>query len=337
MRVRKILGFAVLALALLAGAYSVWWWQAAAAVERGVLAWMDEQRAAGAVVNHGGLSVGGYPFSIRAALEAPHLATRDVEWRGARLVAEAPPWNHTRIALSLPGEQRATVVQANQPPFTLVAHGGGQGHVGLTLTGQPVEARLAFTNLVAQPDALPVPIAALDLTATQPSEPPASHTDTGLSVTLEARGATLPDGAPDSLGREVQRLLLTARILGQPPKPEPVSLSAWSRDGGTLQLDGLNVDWGPLKLAMNGTLALDAALQPQAALTAEVRGYQAVLDALQGMFRPKELAMARTMLGLLARPTGPNGEPVLTAPVTVQNRGLFLGPLKVAALPAVVW
>ena len=306
MRIRRIFGIAGLALAILAAAYSAWWWQAASAVERGVLAWIEAQRADGALVEHRGLTVNGYPFTIRAAVEAPHIATRGAEWQGARLVAEAPPWNHTRIALSLPGEQKLSLAQPGQPPLNLLAKGGGQGHTLLTLSGQPVELRLTFADLVAQPDALPVPIAALDLTATQPAEPPAGHTDTGLSVSLTATGVQLPEEAPGALGRRVDR-------------------------------DSLKLDWGPLKLAMNGTLALDSTLQPQAALTAEVRGFQAVLDALQGFFRPKELALARTMLGMLARPVEPGGEPVLTAPVTVQNRSLFLGPLKVAALPAVVW
>ncbi|WP_448206135.1 DUF2125 domain-containing protein [Azospirillum sp. sgz302134] len=337
MRIGKVFGFALAALAVLVGAYSVWWWQAASAVERGVLAWIEDQRANGALVEHRGLTVGGYPLVIRAALEAPHLATRGAEWQGTRLVAEAPPWNHTRIALSLPGEQKLSLVSASQPPLDLLAKGGGQGHVLLTLAGQPVELRLGFTDLVAQPNAMPLPVAALDLTATQPPEPPAGHTDTGLSVSLTASGVTLPEDTPGSLGRKVEQALLSARVLGRPPKPEPASLSAWSRDGGTVELDSLKLDWGPLKLAMNGTLALDGTLQPQAALTAEVRGFQAVLDALQGFFRPKELALARTMLTMLARPAEPGGEPVLTAPVTVQNRSLFLGPLKVAALPPVVW
>lgn len=337
MRVRKLLGLAALVPVVAAAAYSVWWWQAASAVERGVLAWMEERRAEGALVEHKGLTMSGFPMTLRATLEAPHLATRGVEWRGARLVAEAPPWNHTRIALTLPGEQRLSVVQAGQPPLDLLARGGGQGNLSLTLAGQPTELWLGFSDLIAQPDVQPVPVAALDITATQPAEPPAAHTDTGLSVSVVAAGVDLPEEAPGSLGRKVERALVSARVLGRPPRPEPASLSAWSREGGTVQLDNLALDWGPLKVAMNGTLALDGALQPQAALTAEVRGAQAVLDAVQNQLRPKEVALARTLLTMLARPAGPGGEPVITAPVTVQNRALFLGPLKVAALPPVVW
>ncbi len=344
MRLRKLLSVAGLALPALAAAYSAWWWQAASAVERGTLAWIEARRAEGALVEHRGLTVDGYPFRLRATLEAPHLATRGVEWTATRLLAEAPPWNHTRIDLDLPGEQRLLLVPAGQPPLELTARGGGRGSLRLTLAGQPVELRLGFADLTARSDGPPVPVAALNVAASQPAEPPAAHTDTGLTLALAASGVSLPEGAlpADSgggqpLGRLVRSAQLSARVLGPPPRPEPASLSAWSRDGGTVELERLTLDWGPLKLAMSGTLALDRQLQPQAALTAELRGAQAVLGVLQGRLRPAELTLARTMLAMLARPVEPGGEPVLTAPLTVQDRSLYLGPLKIAALPPVTW
>ncbi|MGF7176201.1 DUF2125 domain-containing protein [Azospirillum doebereinerae] len=327
----------VLVVALPLAGYAVWWWQAARAVERGVLAWIEEQRTNGALVEHGGLTVGGFPLILRAVLEQPHLALRGAEWRGPRLVAEAAPWKVTHVALSLPGEQRLTLVQAGQPPLDVTARGGGTGQAVWTLVGSVEQMRLSFTDLVAQAAEFPVPIAALEISAAQPSAPPADHTATGLTVSMTANGVTLPESAPPSLGRSVTKAELTARVLGRPPRPEPASLSAWSRDGGTVELDRLGLDWGPLAVAMNGTLALDGQLQPQAALTAEIRGANAVLDVLKPMMRPNEAALARTVLTMLARPSGPGGEPVITAPVTVQNRALYLGPLKIAAMPIVAW
>lgn len=341
MRFPKLRGRFGLILALLVAlppaGYALWWWQAARAVENGVLAWIGEQRANGALVEHGGLSVGGFPFTLRAVLEAPHLATRGAEWRGARLVAEAAPWNPAQVALTLPGEHRLTLVQAGQPPLDVTARGGGTGHAVWTLTGTVEQLRLSFTDLTAQAADLPVPIASLDISAAQPGEPPSEHTGTGLTVGVIAHDVTLPDSAPPALGRDVKRAEVSARVLGRPPRPEPVSLAAWSRDGGTVELDRLSLDWGPLALALNGTLALDGDLQPQAALTADIRGAPAVLAAMKPMMRPNDAAMARTVLAMLSRPTGPGGEPVITAPVTLQNRALFLGPLKVASLPRVVW
>lgn len=334
-RIAALLGLMVLLIP--AAAYSLWWWQAARTVRGGLETWVAEQRANGAVVEHGGLTVGGFPFTLRAELERPHLATRGADWQGARLVAEAPPWNPTRIALTFPGDHRLSIVQAGQPPLDLLAPQGGNGEVTMRLSGTLERLALRFTGLTAQVAGQQVPVAALDVGAAQPDGPPTERDVAGLTLTLTADGLTLPDGVLPNLGREVRRTELTLRVMGAPPRPEPASLSAWSRDGGTVAVDRLALDWGPLGAVLSGTLALDAQLQPQAALTAEIRGAPAVLDAVKPLMRPNEAAIARTILAMLARPTGPNGEPVVTAPVTVQDRALFVGPLRVAALPKIVW
>ncbi|MFP5512724.1 MAG: DUF2125 domain-containing protein [Alphaproteobacteria bacterium] len=327
----------LMVLLLPAVVYTLWWWQAARAVRGGLEDWVAAQRDNGAVVEHGGLTVGGFPFALRAELEKPHLATRGAEWQGTRLVAEAAPWNPTRIDLTFPGEQRLSVAQPGQPPVDILAPQGGSGDLTMRMSGTLERLALRFTGLTAQVAGQAVPVAALDVGAAQPDQPPAERTTAGLTLTLSADGLTLPDGLVPTLGREVKRTELTLRVMGAPPRPEPASLSAWSRDGGTVEVDRLALDWGPLGAVLSGTLALDAQLQPQAALTAEIRGAPAILDAVKPMMRPNEAAIARTVLTMLARPTGPNGEPVVTAPVTVQDRALFVGPLRVAALPRVVW
>ncbi|PWC49085.1 DUF2125 domain-containing protein [Azospirillum sp. TSA6c] len=335
---RRIATILALMMVLLpAVAYSLWWWQAARTVRDGLESWVADQRANGAVVEHGGLTVHGFPLTLRAELDKPHLATRGAEWQGARLVAEAAPWNPTHIALTFPGEHRLSVVQPGQPPLDILAPNGGNGDLTMRMSGTLERLALRFTGLTAQVAGQTVPVAALDIGAAQPEQPPAERGTAGLTLTLTADGLTLPDGMPPNLGREVKRTELTLRVMGTPPRPEPASLSAWSRDGGTVEVDRLALDWGPLGAVLSGTLALDAQLQPQAALTAEIRGAPAVLDAVKPMMRPNEAAIARTVLAMLARPTGPNGEQVVTAPVTVQDRSLFVGPLRVAALPKLVW
>ncbi|AWK88983.1 DUF2125 domain-containing protein [Azospirillum thermophilum] len=338
---RRAALLALLLPALLVAGYAGWWWWAAGMVRQGVLAWAEQRRAEGMLVEYAALAVEGFPFALRATVDKPHLAARGLEWQGTRLVAEAPPWAVTRVALTLPGEQRAIVAQPGQPPLEILSRGGGAGHALWTIGGETggtlEQIRLSFTDLLAQPSAERLPVATLEVAATQPPQSPAGHTATGMALTLTAIGVTLPETAPPTLGRHIQKAELSARVLGRPPRIEPASLSAWSRDGGTVELDRLGLEWGPLRMMVNGTLALDGELQPQAALTAEVHGAQAVLGAVQPMLRPNEVAMARTVLTMLSRPTGPAGEPVITAPVTVQDRALFLGPVKVASVPRVVW
>lgn len=344
-----------LVLATLLVAYTVWWWQAARLIERGFAAWVEDWQGSGATITHSGLSVEGYPFALRARLDTPHLATRGMEWKGDSLLAEAPPWDYRRVRLTLPGSQKLYLVSAGKPPVDLVARAGGQGWATLSLSGQPLELDLAFLDLSARldlynsPQASPeVTIERLHVTAARPAavvaEQPVSGDETGrkpddagLALDLTAEGVTLPDGVLPGLGRAVQTANLSVRLIGDPPRADPASLSVWSRNGGIVELERLSVDWGPAALAMTGTLALDHDLQPQAAFSAELRGADAVLDAVRGTMKPREFAVARGMIGMLSRPAEPDGSMVLSAPLTVQDRGLFVGPLKVASVPLVRW
>lgn len=337
---RKILGIVVPGVLLLVAAgWAAAWWFAAAAVERGIHAWIEDQRAMGNVVELRALTMGGFPLSIRATAEEATVGLQGVEWSGGTIVAEAPVWAPKRIALTLPGEQHLRVSPAGSVPVALTARGGGTGRVTIGDAGRPLEAVIALSDVTATPALVgvaPATIAALDVTLSQPAEPPASSHETGLAIVLGARDVRLPPGAHNPFGAPVETAYATLRVQGRPPAPEPDSLSAWSREGGTVEVDSLDVAWGPLKLALNGTLALDRDLQPQAAMTARVRGAQEALTALQGHFRPNELNMARAVVGMLARPDE-SGEPVVTAPVTIQSRAVFLGPLKVAAVPLIRW
>ena len=205
--------------------------------------------------------------------------------------------------------------------------------------GTPLEGQLVFPGATLAPEVPGRPVftaAGLELTLTQPPEPPADHKETGLGATLTATDVQLPGAPPAGLGSVVHRLSVALRVQGRPPQIRPEDLAAWSRDGGTVEVDRAALDWGPLKLAVNGTLALDKDLQPMGAMTAEVRGAAQALTALQDQLKPNEMNIARSVVGMLARPDE-DGQPVIKAPLTIQYRGLFVGPLKVAAVPVIQW
>jgi len=338
MPLRKRLTIAALILAALAlAAWTTAWWIVAGAVERGILAWADAQRAQGGIVEYRDLAVGGFPLKVRATAGDVRVAARGLDWRGKGVVAEAPLWQPSRIEVTLPGDQRLEVTPKGGPALDIATGNGGVGSV-LVDKGKPLEGTFTFSGVTLAPDTPGRPTfkaAGLDVALTQPAEPPADHQQTGLGLTLTAHELALP-GAPPALGSVVRRATTALRVQGRPPQIDPDSLAAWSRDGGTVEVDSAMLDWGPLKLALNGTLALDNELQPLAAMTAEVRGAQQVLAAMQDQLKPNEVNVARSVVALLARPDE-NGEPVIKAPVTVQQRGLFVGPLKVAAVPVIRW
>lgn len=339
MRIARRLGMAAAILGGLAlAAHSVWWWIAARAVEDGVQAWIVDQQARGVRIEHAGLSVGGWPLAIRASADRPVIERPGLSWSGERLTAEASPYDVSVITVSLPGTHRLRMSDAAGATSELTARAGGAGTVTLAGSGEPLATALTFTDLLLTPPAGgATPFRRLDVAASRPALPPASHQDTGLTVSLAASDITLTGGAAESLGATMQRATLALRVQGHPPPLHRTAIAAWSRDGGTVEIDAADLGWGPLNVALAGTLALDAGLQPTAAMSAEVRGAEQTLSAFQNRLRPNQVTAARTVLAMLSRPPEGGGPPVLRAPLTIQNGGVYVGPLKVAPMPHIPW
>src|SRR5260221_522214 len=135
------------------------------------------------------------------------------------------------------------------------------------------------------------------------------------------------------------RVTLAGAVKGAvPPGQLRQALATWRDDGGTIELEEGALRWGSLAASANGTLALDAALQPIGALTATIENHNAVIDAAVagGTLRADDANLAKVLLGLMAKP-GADGKKRLTLPVTLQNRRLYLGPAQIAVLPAITW
>jgi hypothetical protein len=185
---------------------------------------------------------------------------------------------------------------------------------------------------------IPLAIAHAGARTIIPAHAVASHLETWLSASLSLAGVTLPQAVPP-LGDTIDRLAAAVAVKGTiPDGPHRAALAAWRDDGGTLEVASLDLAWGNLRLGAKGTLALDAALQPVGALTALIRGYNDIIDALvaAGSVRAGDAALAKLALGLLAK-EGPDGTYEISAPLTLQNGYVFLGPARLARLPVSTW
>ena len=85
-------------------------------------------------------------------------------------------------------------------------------------------------------------------------------------------------------------------------------------------------------------LAADGGMRPLGALTADIRGYEETLQALAeaALIRRDVLPASRVALNLLAKTDETDGRRVLTVPLTAQDGALYLGPIKLLALPPVI-
>lgn len=338
-----------LILSLILLGYAGWWWSAARTLEAWLESWQEAEAAVGNRVTIGRRQISGFPTLLRLEIRDIAWTRSDgVAWSGAVLTAEARPWAITAIRVTLrDGHQiRAPLAGGS---WLIAKLQDGDGVLNLALGEDLYSGQLTLRDVQIHPalhDAPPPPadsmlrIESLEFTLSHPLTPPTDFTTVGLAGALRAARLHLPASAPDLFNTSVvDSLGLSARIMGALPPPTTAGLENWSRAGGVLELDSASLTWGALSATVNATFSLDSQLQPQLAGTLDVRGSDTVLEALlrQNIIRRKDAVMAKTALSLLAQPRGEDPEPVLSLPVTVQNRTLSLGPFKLLTVPWVSW
>lgn len=161
-----------------------------------------------------------------------------------------------------------------------------------------------------------------------------------VEIDLGLDDATLLQPANLPLGNVIKRVEIGAYVSGplQPGRPSE-SLAAWRDAGGVLQIQSFAADWGQLAVTAEGTLALDGSMQPLFAGTATVRGYSEAIDALvqARMMDPGGATGAKIALAAMAKPADDGGPPAAKLPITIQDGFLFVGPLRLAQMPRIVW
>jgi hypothetical protein len=169
------------------------------------------------------------------------------------------------------------------------------------------------------------------------------HLKTSARFAFELDDVMLPQGSLPEQFRS-QKIDL-ARLKGEVMGPFETSFSraaatAWRDTGGTVEITALELRWGPLNVVAIGTMALDENLQPLAALTATITGFNETIDALTaaGTIPQNEADSAKALLNLLAKPPRLlGGPPEIAVPLTIQNQRLSLGPVALMMLPPIEW
>lgn len=140
--------------------------------------------------------------------------------------------------------------------------------------------------------------------------------------------------------RTVRALRLDADLVG-PITPGRLSeaLEAWRSGGGTLEVRRFMLDWPPLAIAGDGTIALDDRLQPIAAFSTRITGFNETLESLEetGVLPRGQAATGQVILSLLASTPRGGDEPELAVPVSVQDQRVSVGPFDLMDVPEVRW
>lgn len=333
-------------------AYVAGWFITASVLKAGIASWVVERRADGWIVEHGAITMDGFPLSWRAAVEAPRLAqikqNRTTRWSGPAIALSWKPWSPRTVHYSTSGAHKFRLDPAIPPGSaeTTLEMISGEGHLifgpqgrlsqlGVLLDGGrlslPETPSLRFNRFQAVIDTDPP---ANRIKPTQPHQTPSFKLDS------EIFGLTFPEDQRPPLGRTVGRIALRGTIMGHIPPGRPSdTLPAWQKDGGTMEISHLDLGWGPLKIYTTGTMALDSALQPTGALTGRVTGHGETLEALTtaGLIKPSIARIGKFALGALARTPNGGGRPEIEVPVTLQDRWLYVGPIKLLQVPIIRW
>lgn len=354
----RILAAGIAALIVVAAAgYSALWLIGAGDAERGTHAWLASQRAEGWTAQADDIAVGGYPGFITVRIDGlrlappPDRAAVPWQWEAEQVAIRAEPWALRRPFIAPVGRQ--TVVLPVGPGGTSAAvdltAAQAETRLHIDSAGKVIGLQAEVVDLAAR---LPggAPLFSLDLLDTALVPQAERHELMGLqepsyAAHLVMRGLTLADtdGAALPLGARAEVLEVRGQVLGPfLPRPDRTfhdTVQAWRDAGGTIDVEQLRLMWSPLSVAAAGTVALDGNLQPEAALTARLQGFFQAITQLEqnGVVRPRDASVARVVLGVMAQRDPQGGAPVLSVPLSIQNRLMRVGPVAVGTLPPIRW
>jgi hypothetical protein len=339
---RRMKRFILVVAALLVLVLALWsgyWVYAARQVRSSVIAWAEARRAEGLTLVWDRLEVEGFPLAFR--VRADRLIVSDArggppwELRLPELVGTAPAWTLQRWRFAGAQGVSARLAPSDVRPAVIARATRVDGSVEPEEEGARVEA--AFADLDVK-GAVPLRAGRTTTTLSIPRRAPASHTDLFGRAVVAVDDLVLPKPV-GPLGDRVQHLDATVAIKGAiAGGKRREALARWRDDGGIAELEALHLAWDRLAATAQGTLALDADMQPIAALSATLRGWGEILDALgaDGTMKSGDVVVAKLALGLLAKP-GPDGRSELSAPVTIQESTLFVAQVRITRLPRFTW
>lgn len=337
MPMRRVLAIFAIALAVASLGYTAYWFHVAGLLRKGLESWADQRRAAGWTVSWSEMTTGGFPLHVRLDLDTPHLTNPSgLAWTAERLTGNAEPFNWTRLRLTAPGQHRFDGPAGHMDVTVASAH----ADVNLNRHGALEDATLLVSKLTAT-GATPEPLTIAGLALAWDPLPVAKpdHTTATVRFSATAHGIMLPEFSGLPLDRRVTLAEITGRVMGVLPGGAlSESVPRWSAEGGTVELDHVTLEWDPLALEGDGTVALDPAGQPLVAMSARMRGFGALMDRLAeaGTVEPSAANAAKMVLSLMSKPDA-KGRPSVPVPVSLQDGALFLGPAKVAKVPQINW
>lgn len=324
--------------------YAVYWHVMSDRLRGGVDRWAAERRAEGYKVQYKGIERSGFPFTLALHMPDPELAREGEHgfaWRADALSASARPWDLRDITVESPGRHALTLpIEGKQRPIRanlekgrldLLLDGRGQWRA-LAINLATVDARMNDTGEQYRIGAARLAV-----------QRAAAVTANSVSIASDLRidGLTLPAQRAGPLGPNIGLVRWLADVIGPPPQNNSAAaMTAWRDAGGHIAINEFQLHWGQIEIRGTGTARLDANLQAELRLDTQMRGWDALIDALamQGQLKFTEAILAKGALALLAKPADDGGPPALRVPISVRDGNrVYLGPVRIWRLPPLQW
>lgn len=264
-----------------------------------------------------------------------------VQWTTKRIDLSMQPWNWTTFTLNAPFTQRLGVVRKTRGTVTYLMDTDSLEAVISAPPSGTMTSAVTATNVTFQDEHNHIAtLREVRVRAEALSGASVNHEQRSGLLWFSLTGVQSALLAELSLGSQIEKVSGEMEIYG--PLPQSLTappLARWRDAGGVAEVRSLRLEYGPLNLHTEGTLALDGGLQPVGAFTARLQGFHAAIDALQQghVIDRGEALTSKLVLGALAQIDSATGKSSLNLPVSIQDRSVYVGPLKLGKIPIVYW
>lgn len=172
--------------------------------------------------------------------------------------------------------------------------------------------------------------------------------------TVEVKGFPLPNGPMNisidnglrlTFGKDAKVLLLDevqARFII--PKNVPVTktrkhLAAWQNTVGHIQFEEVFLKRDNLRIYSQGPVGLDTNLQPIFTASSKIYGYDDIIQffVYAGALKPFAASIGLSAMNAMAQDDLETNEKFVEFDMTLKDRNLSIGPLKLVTLPPIFW
>ena len=330
-------------IAIIIGGYTAYWFIASSTIEKRIIKWTATQKKTGLLFDVNVSEVRGYPLKFEVLFQQPEIqnVTDKWSWNADMLAASFRPWQFNKFKLVNSGHN--TLRYFDGKIWQEYQGDIGNGTASLNIDQQQIEQFLINLNNITISKLSDNTTYLIESVQTQVEKFQNINSDediiskTFATAKMDIIGLQLPPNFGEEMGNTIEHLSFNVSIFGHIPTGDsdtPVQI--WRDDGGTMEINSFHCRWGPLEIDTSGTVALDSEMSPIGSLTADIKGYGDVIDAMimSNIIPLGDAFLAKVAFNMMAEKPEDGGPRVLRSiPIIAQDGNLFVGPVSVGELP----